>query len=186
MNKIIFMLSAMVVFSLVSCEEEDDPAPSANPGRQYYLYIDFWNPSGTNPQISFDAESSSPEIRIDFEQTFAGVAEPPNLTKVLIDNVRIIDDNYVNYEIDAITAFEWREDIDDWKIDVEFVMNYEPVGDLNVVLVLDASSSLDDDFTKVKEFASSFVSQIFQASPSAKIGIVDFSDVINSLPLTNN
>jgi uncharacterized protein YciU (UPF0263 family) len=150
------------------------------------LYIDFWNPNGNNPQISFDADNSSPEIRIDFDQTFGGVAVPPNFTQVIIDNVRIIDANFVNYQIDDITAYEFRDDINDWKIDVEFLMEYEPIGDLNVVLVLDASASLDDDFIKIKDFASDFVSKIFAETPSAKIGIVDFSDEINTFDLTNN
>ncbi|MCB2220488.1 MAG: VWA domain-containing protein [Bacteroidetes bacterium] len=181
----------MVLFILVmiaGCGKDDDnnTTPKLKTEREYVLYIDFWNPDGNNPQISFDAENSSPEIRIDFDQTFAGVAEPPNLTKVLIDNVRIIDANFINYQIDGITAYEFRNDINDWKIDVEFVMEYEPIGDLNVMLVLDASASLDDDFLKIKEFASNFVTRIFEESPSAKIGIVDFSDVIHSYPLSNN
>ncbi|MCB0806396.1 MAG: VWA domain-containing protein [Bacteroidales bacterium] len=187
MNKILFLLILLFPLLMSSCKDDDPATPQQpNPNRQYYLYIDFWNPSGTDPRISFDEENSSTEIRIDFSQTFAGIATPPNFTKVIIDNVRIIDNNFVNYKIDNITAYEFREDIGDWKIDVEFTMNYEPVGDLNVVLVLDASASLDEDFLKIKEFASDFVTRIFEDNPTAQIGIVDFSDQINSLPLTNN
>ncbi len=187
MKKSIFVMFAAMFMLLYACSDDNDTTPvTPDANKQYELYIDFWNPTGTNPQISFDAENSSPEIRIDFSQTFAGIAESPNLTKVLIDNVRIIDDNFVNYEINDITAYEFREDINDWKVDVEFTMNYEPIGDLNVMLVLDASASLDQDFLKVKDFASNFVSKIFEANPSANIGIVDFSDVIHSFPLSNN
>lgn len=173
---------------LIACGKDDkpktNPAPVTN--REYLLYIDFWNPDGNNPQISFDAVNSSKEIRIDFDQTFAGVAVPPNFTQVIIDNVRIIDNNFVNFKIDEITAYEFRDDINNWKEDVEFLMNYEPIGDLNVVLVLDASASLDNDFTKVKDFATNFVSKIFLETPTAKIGIVDFSDVIHTYELSNN
>ena len=183
-NLLIFLL----IFFAVGCgKDEDKPTtPPPSPNREYTLYIDFWNPAGNNPQISFDADNSSPEIRIDFSQTFGGVAVPPNFTQVIIDNVRIIDQNFVNYQIDGITAYEYREDIGDWKIDVEFVMEYEPIGDLNVVLVLDASASLDQDFIKIKSFATDFVTRIFEETPSAQIGIVDFSDVINSFPLSGN
>ncbi|MEZ5148624.1 MAG: VWA domain-containing protein [Bacteroidales bacterium] len=186
--KIQHLFIAVLILLFAGCNKDDntEPQKTTSKARDFELYIDFWNPEGDNPQISFDAEKSSPEIRIDFSQTFAGVAEAPNLTKVLIDNVRIIDKNYINYTIDNITAYEFRNDINDWKVDVEFVMNYEPIGDLNVVLVLDASASLDDDFLKVKDFASNFVTRIFEENPSSKIGIVDFSDVIHSYPLSNN
>ncbi|MEZ5082238.1 MAG: VWA domain-containing protein [Bacteroidales bacterium] len=186
--KIQNLLIILLLFLVMGCgkDEKNPPDPAPNLNREYTLYIDFWNPAGNNPQISFDAASSSPEIRIDFAQTFGGVAVPPNFTKVIIDNVRIIDQNFVNYQIDGITAYEYREDIADWKIDVEFVMEYEPIGDLNVVLVLDASASLDQDFVKVQEFAADFVTRIFEDTPSAQIGIVDFSDVINTYPLSGN
>lgn len=184
-------LQNLLIYSLLlllaSCGKDSDPnTPAPNSNREYVLYIDFWNPDGDNPQISFDAENSSPEIRIDFNQTFAGIAVEPDFTQVIIDNVRIIDNNFVNYQIDEITAYEFRDDINDWKIDVEFLMEYEPIGDLNVVLVLDASASLGDDFANVKDFASKFVTKIFSESPSAKIGIVDFSNEINTYQLTNN
>jgi len=186
--KIKSLLFYTLLLLLISCNKDDDTKknPPSQTDKEYELYIDFWNPNGDNPQISFDADNSSPEIRIDFDQTFAGIASPPNLTQVIIDNVRIIDNNFVNFEIEEITAYEFREELNDWKEDVEFIMVYEPIGDLNVVLVLDVSASLDNDFDRVKDFASSFVSRIFAETPAASIGIVDFSDVINTLPLTNN
>jgi len=186
--KIVKILFLSLILLVISCGKDDDNDSSTpqTTNREYNLYIDFWNPNGTNPQISFDAENSSSEVRIDFSQTFAGVAVPPHFTNVIIDNVRIIDGQFVNYQIDGITAYEFREDINNWKIDVEFYMAYEPVGHLDVVMVLDASASLGDDFNKVKEFASGFVNKIFTESPSANIGIVDFSDEINSYGLSNN
>ena len=185
LQNLILLVLTIFLFSCGKDEESPKP-PNPNPNREYLLYIDFWNPAGDNPQISFDAENSSPEIRIDFDQTFGGVAVPPNFTEVIIDNVRIIDNNFINFQIDGITAYEFRDDINDWKEDVEFIMNYEPIGELNVVLVLDASASLDNDFTKVKDFASNFVTKILAETPTAKIGIVDFSDVINTYDLSNN
>lgn len=186
--KIMKLVLLCLVISLVSCSTDngDSPTTPPSPLREYALYIDFWNPNGTNPQISFDAENSSPEVRVDFSQTFAGIAMPPHFTNVIIDNVRIIDGNFVNYQIDEITAYEFRSDINNWKIDVEFYMAYEPVGHLDVVMVLDASASLGADFEKVKEFSNGFVDKIFTVSPSVNVGIVDFSDVINSFGLENN
>jgi len=150
------------------------------------LYIDFWNNLGTTPQITFDAQNSSPEVKIDFSKTFAGVAVPPKFTNVIIDNVRIIDDNNINYQIDKITAYEWKEDIDDWKEDVEFTCDYKQVQDLSVMLVLDASASLGEDFSKVKQYASNFITAVLDEIPNARIGVIDFSDEIHSFPPTNN
>ena len=164
---------------VIGCKK-DDPPSTPSTEKYYELYLDFWNPDGNNPEISFDAEKSSPEIRIDFSQTFEGVAVPPNFTNIIIDNVRIIDTTNINYDIEDITAYEFRNDINDWKEDVEFIMEYASIVDLSVVLVLDASASLGDDFTNVKDFATNFINKIFTESPSANIGIVDFSDVINS------
>ena len=178
----------IVIILISACKKEqvgEIPDPPS-PNKEYYLVLDFWNPNGDNPQISFDADNSSPEIKIDFNQTFAGVAVPPNLTNIIIDNVRILDANNINYQIDEIIAYEWRDDINNWKVDVEFVMDYQQLEDLNVMLVLDASASLGDDFTKVKDYANDFVNKILTNSPSAEIGVVAFSDVINSLGLTNN
>jgi hypothetical protein len=178
----------ILILVIGACKKEkvgETPTPpSAN--KEYYLYIDFWNPDGNNPQITFDGDNSSPEVKIDFSQTFGGVVIPPNLTNVIIDNVRILDANNINYQIDEIIAYEWRNDINNWKVDVEFVMDYSQLEDLNVMLVLDASASLGDDFTLVKDYANDFVNKILTNTPNAEIGVVSFSDVINSMGLTNN
>lgn len=179
-----FTVALTLLVMIASCGK-DDVNPSPRP-EQFELYIDFWNPEGDNPQISFDQENSSPEVKIDFTKKFAGIAEPPNLTKVLIENVRIIDENNVNYRIDEINAFEWRTNIDDWKRDVEFVMQYDYVQDLAVVLVLDASASLGADFETIKNYANDFIQRILAQNADARIGIVSFSDQISSFGMTNN
>ena len=183
--KLLKFTVALTLLVMVASCGKDDVGPNPRP-EQFELYIDFWNPEGNNPQISFDQENSSPEVKIDFTKTFAGIAEPPNLTKVLIENVRIIDENNVNYRIDEINAYEWRADIDDWKRDVEFVMQYDYVQDLAVVLVIDASASLGADFETIKNYANDFIERILAQNSDAQIGIVSFSDQINSFGMTNN
>jgi Mg-chelatase subunit ChlD len=176
------ILLLLVLVLTMACQKEDEGPRHTT----FELHIDFWNPTGNDPEIRFDAQSSSPEVRIDFSKTFGGFAVPPNLTNVVIDNVRLIGNDNVNYEIEEITAYEFRDDINDWKEDVEFTMSYELIEDLDVVLVLDASASLGDDFETVKAFANDFIDSVFAASPSAEIGLVSFSDLIDYLPLTND
>ena len=175
-------LAALVVF-LASCGKND---VNPDPGREFELYIDYWNTDGVNPEITFDEVNTSPEIKIDFSKTFAGLAVPPNYANVIIDNVRIIDEHDVNYEINQITAYEWRDEIDGWKEDVEFTMHYTQVQDLLVMMVLDESISLGNDFEKIKEYASTFIANVLEEIPNARIGIVDFSDQIHSFPPTSN
>ncbi len=174
-----------LILVLASCGKNNvDPQ---NPqSKEFELYIDFWNTLGTNPQITFDAQNSSPEVKIDFSKTFAGIAVPPKFTNVIIDNVRIIDANSINYEIGKITAYEYKEDIKDWKEDVEFTCNFSQVEDLTVMMVLDASASLGQDFAKVKQYASNFITTVLTNIPNARIGVIDFSDEIHSFPPTNN
>jgi Ca-activated chloride channel homolog len=174
--KTLFFLSFALIF--VACKKD-----KTNPKTAFDIYIDFWNPTGTNPQISLDEAATSKEIKIDFDKQFEGIAVG-NLTKVLIDNFRIIDDNYRNYSISNITAYEFKEE--KWKEDVEFTMSYEPTRSLSVVLVLDRSQSLGEDFASVKQFANDFVEKLFAELDNVQIGIVDFSTTVNSLPLTNN
>jgi len=174
-----------LILLLTGCGKNGvDPQNPQN--REFELYIDFWNTQGTNPLISFDAQNSSPEVKIDFSKTFEGVAVPPKFTNVIIDNVRIIDASAINYQIGKITAYEWRDDIDDWKEDVEFTCTFSQVQDLTVMMVLDASASLGQDIAKVKQYASNFVTAILTDIPNARIGIIDFSDEIHSFPPTNN
>lgn len=186
MIKIFKYLSVICMTLLVGSCGKNGVDPNNPKSREFELYIDFWNTQGTNPQITFDAVNSSPEIKIDFSKTFAGITVPPKYTNVIIDNVRIIDDNDINYTIDEITAYEWREDINGWKIDVEFTMNYTQVQDLLIMMVLDASASLGTDFEKVKTYAANFVTKVLTDIPNARIGVIDFSDEIHSFPPSNN
>ncbi len=186
MNKIIKYLTVFAGILLIGSCGKNGVNPKNPVSREFELYIDFWNTQGTNPQISFDAVNSSPEVKIDFSKTFAGIAVPPKYTNVIIDNVRIIDENDVNYQIDEITAFEWREDINDWKIDVEFTMDYSQVQDLLIMMVLDVSASLGTDIEKVKVYAANFITKVLTDIPNARIGVIDFSDEIHSFPPTNN
>ena len=181
--KYLSIVSLILMFGSCGKNGVDPKHPQS---REFELYIDFWNTQGTNPQISFDAVNSSPEVKIDFSKTFAGIAVPPKYTNVIIDNVRIIDDNDINYQIDDIVAYEWREDINDWKIDVEFTMEFTQVQDLLIMMVLDVSASLGTDIDKVKTYAANFITKVLTDIPNARIGIIDFSDEIHSFPPTNN
>ena len=180
-----FSFLALLVIA-VSCGKDGPTNPVyVDHSRNFELHVDYWNNDGISPNIVFDETNSSPEVKIDFKHTFGGVAIPPNLINVQIANVRILNDKNVNFEIEQIDAYEWRKDINDWKNDVEFIMDFDQVQDLEIVMVLDASASLGSDFNKVKAYARNFAQNVFEQIPNAKIGIVDFSDVQHVLVPTN-
>lgn len=178
----LLLLSVIALPILLSCNG-NDPTPS---GKTFEIYLDFWNTTGKTPEIRFDETRTSREIKIDFSKTFGGYAEGNSLTKVVIDNFRIIDANSNNYNIDKITAYEYRADSQNWKEDVEFTMEFGQSDDISVVLVLDRSESLGADFANVKTYANDFIDKIFSERKNAKMGIVDFADDIKSYPLTTN
>ncbi len=170
-----------VSFSLLACLGGDSPNPK---GDYFEIYLDYWNSTGKNPEIRFDELNTSREIKIDFSKTFQGVPEGNSFSKVQIDNFRIIDDNSNNYNIDNITAYEYREGA--WKKDIEFTMDFDQSEDISVVLVLDRSESLGADFSTIKSYANDFIDKIFDERQEVKMGIVDFADDVQSYPLTSD
>ncbi len=180
----VLSVCTLVVFSLlVSCNGSNNPSPK---GKNFEIYLDFWNTTGRTPEVRFDELKTSREIKIDFSKTFAGRAQGSTFTEVIIDNFRIIDGQSNNYNIEKITAFEFRDNINDWKEDVEFTMDFGQSDDISVVMVLDRSESLGEDFKNVQTYATNFVEKIFAERANVKMGIVDFADDIKSLPITAN
>jgi Ca-activated chloride channel homolog len=180
MKQIKIALTAIVLTSLlVACKDKET-------GKFFEIYLDFWNTTGRTPEIRFDEMKTSREIKIDFTKTFEGVAEGTSFTKVIIDNFRIVDAATNNYNIKNIDAYEYRDDIKDWKKDVEFTMTHGQSDDISVVLVLDKSNSLGTDFAKIQTFATSFIDKTFAERKNVKIGVVDFADKVDAYPLTND
>lgn len=174
------LLIALVAFG---CGESD-----INPNvKKFQIFLDYWNTTGRNPEIIFDQTNTSKEVKIDFTKTFEGQTEGNVLSKVIIDNFKIIDNQSADYEINNIKAFEYRMDSKDWREDVEFTMDYSRTQDIGVVvLVLDRSNSLGDDFDRIKQYASNFIEQTFKEHPDVKMGIVDFSTTVSNMPITND
>lgn len=80
----------------------------------------------------------------------------------------------------------WRQDeFGAWMTDAEGgngIMNNSITKDIAIVLVLDCSASLGDDFIKVKNGAMTFINKLQQASNSGhvKLGIIGFSSMSNT------
>ena len=171
------LLLSVFVFG---CDTNEPGADSS-----FKIFLEFWNTTGRTPEIRFDEMKTSKEIKIDFSQTFEGQTEGNQLTKVVIDNFKIVDNQNNNYNIKGIKAYEYRNN--DWKEDVEFTMDFTQTQDVGVVvLVLDRSESLGNDFSRIKEYAMDFVDQTFSSHPEVQMGIVDFSTDVHTFPITND
>lgn len=166
------------------CKEDDSDRGNEPISTDFLLYLDYWNPTGQNPSISFNEADSSPEIKIDFSKTFDAEIVPPNIVDVVIDNLRIIDTLGQNYEVDDIIAYEWREN--KWEEEVEFEVTSSLQKDLACYLVLDASTSLGDDFANIQQYAISFVNEIFSAVPDARLGVIHFNEFAYPFELTGD
>ncbi|MFN3589733.1 MAG: vWA domain-containing protein [Spirosomataceae bacterium] len=179
----LLILSFVLTFFTFSCDPKDVTPQNVT----FRIFLDFWNTTGRTPEIRFDEQQTSREIKIDFSKTFGGFPEGTSFTKVIIDNFRIVDLNSNNYVIDNIKAYEFRPELQDFKEDVEFTMSFTQSDDIAVMLVLDRSESLGDDFQNVKTYASNFVEKVFtDRGASVEMGIVDFADNINVLPLSKD
>lgn len=177
-----FFLAILLSFSLLGCGSKD-----VNPGNTFQIYLDYWNTSGRNPEILFDKDKTSKEIKIDFTKTFNGQTEGNSLTKVVIDNFKIVDNLNNNYNIESIKAYEFSSVSNSWREDVEFTMEYTSSQEVGViVLVLDRSNSLGEDFQKIQQYAKDFVDQTFATHPGVSMGIVDFSTDVLSFPISTN
>jgi Ca-activated chloride channel homolog len=181
LNSAFLKLSILSIFFFLTSCGGGDVSPQG-----FEIYLDFWNTSGKSPEVKFDALKTSKEIKIDFTKTFGGETEGTTFTKVVIDNFRIIDAASNNYNIEAINAYEFKNETKEWQKDVEFTMSFNQSEDISVVLVLDRSESLGTDFALVKQYAVDFIDKVFAERKVVKMGIVDFSDTVNEYPITTD
>lgn len=181
LKKLIFCF-ALPIF-LLSC---DDPALTGQIEpfeKELFLFGEFANPNGNDPVIELDLAKSSDEINIS-NNAIAQIDN--NRIEMFFPNIRIKDELGV-YQIqflEDIVTEEFREG--KWVQDVENNLEAYYARSLDVVLVLDVSSSLASDVALVKDYARTFVSTLFDNNENARIAVVGFSEDIHNLPLTNN
>lgn len=184
MKKFITLFAAVVfaAFILTSCEDTTLVKGELSE-RTVYLYLDYWNPAQNTPTIRFDSLKTSQAVKIDFSKPFGAELVGQNTVRIYFDNIRIVDD-YGNYRIHSITPEEYKEE--KWKPQSEFIVDYEDeITGMSVVLVLDASGSLGDDFDAVKSYAKQFVNSVHSNAPNAQFGVVYFNETIDTLALTD-
>ncbi|WP_258098422.1 vWA domain-containing protein [Marinoscillum pacificum] len=129
----------------------------------------YEHPRNGEPILSVDAETSYDTINLD---------ENPILTE---DNGRIsftyqvvtFKDGRKVFAIDSLLTE--RENNDNWIIDDENKLARSYSKSLDILLVLDVSSSLGDNLDLLKANAKAFISNLLDNNPDARIGIFKFS-----------
>jgi Ca-activated chloride channel homolog len=154
--------------------------------RQLIFFGEYSKPAAT-PSFQVDMSTLPRQIQIPANQTPISGNCPAGRVCMSITNVRLKDELGI-YDISAATDVVTQEKRSDgtWEQDVENKLTLNKTQSLDIVLVLDYSSSLGNDITKVKEYATTFINYIKTNNPGAKVGVVTFSNAVQSLSLTSN
>ncbi len=142
--------------------------------KTFEVYGLYSHIQGTIPE--FTLTDIPPEISI---STVNASPDSPFID-INFDGVRLSDPTS-NYLIDSITVVEKNEN-GEWRLDQEFSVSQNNETNLGVVLALDVSESLGDDFENVKIYANKFVEDIFNITGnSAQVAVVSFAQDVEPL-----
>ncbi len=183
-------LGAICMVLATACGSDDGPGNindpnnnNSNTSGNVDLYMWYWNPDGNNPQVQLLDSLNVLDVSVNTPYAAnAGNSE----VAVILDNLRISDATGGQYEFEAsdITVKELRNG--SWIQDSEFRVEREKIEDLDVVLVLDASNSLEDRFSVIQSQAINFANKIYENSTGSEVAIVPFAtDVMSPFPLSS-
>jgi Ca-activated chloride channel homolog len=163
---LLVILAGLLIMSCSSSGEND---------LEFYLYGDYTNTSGTNPDFALRADLTDSEVYFDGQPEY--LVNVPDIT-ITMNNLSIYEGDD-NYYIDNV---EVEEKVDDeWVWFPEFEVEFGNLTQLGVVLILDVSNSLGANFDDVLAYAVEFVQVVVENAPEAQIGVVSFSDEILSI-----
>ncbi len=165
-----FLMLLIPVIFILSCDspEEED--------LEFFLFGEYTNTTGANPEFIISDELTDSEVYfdgiIDYE-----VAAPD--IRITMNNLSVYSETE-NYYIDKV---EVEEQVDgEWVWFPEYEVEFGNLTQIGVVLVLDVSESLGNNFDDVLNYAIEFVEIVKANTPEAQIGVVSFSDTISEMP----
>ncbi|MGK0388836.1 MAG: hypothetical protein ACI94Y_001568 [Maribacter sp.] len=167
MKKIILLILILPLI-LSSCKDDNDICPNETPFNDAALYAEYLNSSG--PVLNFDQAQSSPIINIGGTATVNNL--PDFRIELLYSGVTLKKDREV-YIIDELITQEKGSTC--WIVDSENSLTFDFSKSLDIVLVIDVSSSLGNNIAELKNNAKTMVTNILNSNPDAQISIVKFS-----------
>lgn len=157
-----------------------DPCENDTPEHDTKLSAKYLNTSSAGPTLTIDPASSSSRINIANTPTILSLGN--GRIDLLYSGVTFKEGKTV-YIVDDVIS---QRKADCWIVDVENEMRFSLSKSLDIVLVLDVSSSLGTNINAVKTNAKKMVTDILNSNPDARIAIVKFSrgSVIQSFTST--
>ncbi len=163
-TKLSFLFVLLITFLISSCTEEETENSSSDASINFSYTNDGINPSitvnSTSGFVQIENNSTLTDTQSKFIFTFSGVTFYENSNIYAVKNIRP----------------EKKEETGTWSLDDENQFTSSKSKSLDIILVLDVSSSLGTNIANVKESARIMIQQILIENPDAKIGIVKFSE----------
>lgn len=188
----IFALT-LVMFSALGWA--DDIMNRVHPSEASYKIEGNFNYRLVNDNIRYEL-SNVVATGLSIRQQNVYVGSQPDGKEVMFTFDHIVADDPDFPGFDNIAYWYYDPEIADWQPDIEIrkgERSKELHKDMTVVLIIDCSNSLQNDFQFVKNATLRFLKQMFDAAPNGNvhIGIVGFSSmpdtqILPIQPLTSN
>ncbi|SEQ04656.1 vWA domain-containing protein [Neolewinella agarilytica] len=172
MKKFASLFFILTILSLSTCKSDDDviiPGCEGTIGDELLVY-GYFN-DGT-PTVTSSPQQSRGNISFD-----PAFAEPVNNgVDIVVPGVRIRTESN-NYEITRFKIDEKKRGDDCFIFQNEFANDQSSFQtDIASVLVLDMSTSLQDNINTLKQYAKQYARFVVNSSPNSTVAVVFFSD----------
>ena len=169
------------LFLLSSCEKTFI-SELKDINQEIIIEANFSNPNGNDPVLSFDQSTSDSKLFRNLDLT-PSITFPSNRINLTFNNIRFTDDLGV-YEITGVST---EENIGgEWNTDLENTISIKYDSRIDMCLVLDLSSSLGSDKSKVIQSSVNMITAIKSNHPDSRFSIVAFSQEYETLAPTEN
>ena len=164
---------------LASCENDGViPSDNGTNAETFYLSFLYSNLDGAKPEIEIEADRTSEAVKLDLNRDISFDIVGNILIDVFFKNIRVESGTH-HYRIESVETEIFRDSL--WEKDQDFITRFSPVPELDVVLAMDVTESLEADLPAVKELVRSFINNVKFLAPSAKVGVVAFATSITSI-----
>ncbi|MDQ3072339.1 MAG: VWA domain-containing protein [Bacteroidota bacterium] len=174
MMRLIIIILGLITF-LSSCDKVRLVVDNSQ-----VLHGVYTNYEGEGPKFVIDEKKTSTYL----QYGSPSISQTPDNIHIGIPGIGI-STNANNFSIDSVIIKERSGS--GWEKEAEFSAASAFVKTkMQVVLVLDMSTSLGTNVENVKQYAKDFARQIINSSPESQVGLVLFSKDIDPFPFTSN